>query len=456
MKTIFFLYLLVILPLNAFSQWTFNAKLPYDTAYPPNIRQICVIDSSVSWVCGTTNRNPNPYAPYLAKRSINGWWQITSFDLNPTIQVSAFTARDSSTAWLGTFYPEEIYFTSNGGANWILQAHISDTAFVDGIMFSKKFPNIGYSFADIGHNGLFEGVYILKTTNSGLNWNSWEFDFPDFFCAENSISVIDSNYAWFGLQNLTENTSKLVMTSNGGINWNIIDINNGNYSPISLKFSSDEQTGLYFYVNNTTRIYRTTNSGFNWTPIFTINSYFFPYAMKWVIGTSNIYADDENTVIHSIDNGITWSQMTGINSSVLISLDAIKINNGTIYALALDQYGMIYRLLDTARVIGIEQLGTTLPKKFSLSQNYPNPFNPSTKIDFDLPKDENVTIEIYDMLGRVVEILAKNELKRAGSYQVNWNASNFSSGVYFYRLEARQVGSSTGDYVTTKKMVLIK
>ncbi len=106
-------------------------------------------------------------------------------------------------------------------------------------------------------------------------------------------------------------------------------------------------------------------------------------------------------------------------------------------------------IYSNSAVIEIQNTDISLPKSFNLSQNYPNPFNPTTTIKFDLPKDANVTIQIFDMIGRVVDVLAKNEFKRASSYQVDWNASNFSSGVYFYRLEA-------GDFVSTKKMVLIK
>lgn len=90
-----------------------------------------------------------------------------------------------------------------------------------------------------------------------------------------------------------------------------------------------------------------------------------------------------------------------------------------------------------------------LPKEFALYQNFPNPFNPATVIKYDLPKDVNVTVKIYDLIGREVATLVNNVLKKAGRYELNWNAGNYASGVYFYRLEA-------GDYVRTKKMVLVK
>jgi hypothetical protein len=89
-----------------------------------------------------------------------------------------------------------------------------------------------------------------------------------------------------------------------------------------------------------------------------------------------------------------------------------------------------------------------IPTKFDLSQNYPNPFNPVTKINFDLPEDGKVNLRIYDILGREVAILV-NEVRTAGYYTVSFDASNFASGVYFYRLSA-------GNYNAVKKLVLIR
>jgi len=95
-----------------------------------------------------------------------------------------------------------------------------------------------------------------------------------------------------------------------------------------------------------------------------------------------------------------------------------------------------------------------IPAVFRLSQNYPNPFNPTTKINYDLPRDSKVNIVIYDILGREVKRLLNNELKSAGSYIIDFNASNYASGVYFYRIEAEEPNGNK--FVDSKKMVLLK
>ncbi|MBS1514097.1 MAG: T9SS type A sorting domain-containing protein [Bacteroidetes bacterium] len=89
-----------------------------------------------------------------------------------------------------------------------------------------------------------------------------------------------------------------------------------------------------------------------------------------------------------------------------------------------------------------------IPTKFDLHQNYPNPFNPVTNIQYDLPKDNFVTIKIYDLLGKEVALLI-NEFKQAGRYVISFNANKLASGVYFYKIEAT-------DFIDTKRMVLVK
>lgn len=98
--------------------------------------------------------------------------------------------------------------------------------------------------------------------------------------------------------------------------------------------------------------------------------------------------------------------------------------------------------------VGINIISTIVPENFNLENNYPNPFNPSTVIKFDVAKTEDVNITIYDMLGRQVENLV-NEKLQPGKYEVTFNAANYSSGIYYYRMQ-------TTEFVQTKKMLLVK
>jgi hypothetical protein len=89
-----------------------------------------------------------------------------------------------------------------------------------------------------------------------------------------------------------------------------------------------------------------------------------------------------------------------------------------------------------------------VPAEFKLFENYPNPFNPSTTFRYSIPTQSKVIIKVYDVIGNEIETLM-DEQKSVGTYELTWNAENLPSGVYFYQLKA-------GDYISTKKMVLLR
>ena len=93
-------------------------------------------------------------------------------------------------------------------------------------------------------------------------------------------------------------------------------------------------------------------------------------------------------------------------------------------------------------------LMTEVPKEFGLFQNYPNPFNPTTSIRYDIPNSSHVSIMVYDVTGKTVETLVDQQLE-AGRYEATWDATRYSSGIYFYKI-------ITADFSSVKRMVLIK
>jgi hypothetical protein len=99
-------------------------------------------------------------------------------------------------------------------------------------------------------------------------------------------------------------------------------------------------------------------------------------------------------------------------------------------------------------IVSVEKLEDLLPAQFELEQNYPNPFNPSTKIRFTIPEAGLVTLKVYNLLGQEV-ITLLNEEQTSGVYEVTFDAAQLPSGIYFYSINA-------GDFVATKKMILLK
>jgi len=108
--------------------------------------------------------------------------------------------------------------------------------------------------------------------------------------------------------------------------------------------------------------------------------------------------------------------------------------------------GKVY--LYTSFPVSVNEEDVFEVKGFYLSQNYPNPFNPTTKIRYSVPGSEIVQIKVFDVLGKEIKTLL-NEYKQTGTYEIEFDASNLTSGVYFYQLSA-------GIFVETKKMILLR
>jgi hypothetical protein len=126
--------------------------------------------------------------------------------------------------------------------------------------------------------------------------------------------------------------------------------------------------------------------------------------------------------------------------------------DSSIHTMAFIQNDINKVVMNTARhgmvFTGVTPDMNEIPNKFSLMQNYPNPFNPTTNIKFDLPKDQFVTLKIYDILGNEVQTLVEGNHK-AGKYNIMVDGTNLSSGIYFYTLKSNS-------FVETKKMTLLK
>ena len=163
-------------------------------------------------------------------------------------------------------------------------------------------------------------------------------------------------------------------------------------------------------------------------------------------------------VAYSVDERANWVGMTQTVSHTTLVVDTLNTitPDTTASHLILADGQSLYVAL--ARVTGTSENSLSGPSyverepgtaaSFNLSQNYPNPFNPATTISFSIPTQSNVTLCVYDALGKEVARLVDG-VKSAGNYKVNFNASQLSSGVYYYRL-------TSNNSVTNKKMLLLK
>ena len=171
--------------------------------------------------------------------------------------------------------------------------------------------------------------------------------------------------------------------------------------------------------------------------------------------TYSIYvADDTSNWSEVVSDVISAPEEWTINNFNSITARFVKLyisanNENNIATLwEAEIYGVI-DISDTINGVTNNNKEPLAPKEFVLSQNYPNPFNPSTKINFALAEPGKVSLEVYNILGEKVTTLVNQEMTD-GSHEVNFNASNFASGIYIYRLNVND------KFVDTKKMILMK
>jgi hypothetical protein len=223
-------------------------------------------------------------------------------------------------------------------------------------------------------------------------------------------------------------------TTNGGYNWQLIQYQN------SIEDIAKDNLGNIFAIG-WHKFYKSTDSGLNWQIISSPNNA--GVALKMLNSTTGYMSCLDGILLKTTDSGVNWDIRKLCTNSQLRSFFVIDTNKIWV----IGDGGLILSTV-CAGAIGIKNESNTIAKSFFLSQNYPNPFNPVTRIKFDLPKSSNVKLVIYDILGReIVTLLDEN--KKPGTYEVDWDGSNYASGVYFYKL-------ITDEFVETKKMVLLK
>jgi hypothetical protein len=298
--------------------------------------------------------------------------------------------------------------------------------------FRSEDPHIAVSSDSILHIAFWDNrdggggeIYYKRSNNSGVNWSA------------------DTR--------LTFNTKSTYPTVSAS----------GHIVQITWEDTRDMNREIYYK--------RSTDDGLNWGPdtrltnttyqswqpstFFSGNIIHLVWAEAISTGISRVYYK------RSLDAGVTWDTNTQIvpNQSYL-NTPSVSAFGSCVHVFWEDcRFGalpeVLYKRNPTANSVGIQNISTEIPSVFTLEQNYPNPFNPTTKIKFALPpavngRDRSVKFVIYDILGHEVATLVNEQLK-PGTYEVDFNGSNYSSGIYYYTLQTQQFNQS-------KRMVLIK
>ena len=327
-------------------------------------------------------------------------------------------------------YSVNIYKTTNGGVNWntIPVPYFGNQTW-NAIQFFDE--NTGYI---AGRYGMRE-----KTTNGGVNWILMDTTFRNIY----DIYFFNPNTGF-----MADGQGYVQKTTNGGINWVtslLIDTLGSGYSLQKIDFSNNN-TGYVVGLNTVTgAVFKTTDGGNFWKNILIT-----PNGLRslQVVNNSTLYSGGaSNKVIYSTNSGVSWNYQ--ILPTAKGGIFSIYFTNNLTGYLCIDND--IYKTTNGG--VNILKISSEVPNDFKLFQNYPNPFNSYTKIKFEIPLDVkhktlNINLMIYDILGKEIATLV-NEPLHPGTYEVTFNGSNLSSGVYFYRIEA-------GDFTSVKKMLMIK
>ncbi len=409
---------IILNTIDSGTTWLTQTRGTHDT-----LNSIDFIDENVGWTVGNNG---------TILQTINGGDNWLYNNANTLIDLNDIIFINSQNGWI-VGDNGLIVSTSNGGQIW--NTHNSPTSLnLYKIFFLND--NIG---CITGGSGFGEGI-ILQTFDSGLTWTiSYNSDLTLY-----SIKFVDHLLGWaVGGKPLDNWHTQGIMlkTVDGGNNW--IEIN-----------SSEITSTLYdiYFINNDTGwavgeeglILNTSDGGNSWIRQFHFGT--FRYFNKVFFQNLNYGTVVGFGIRYSDDGGYSWENDFPGAGEPFYDVEFINEKawviggNGTIL------YTPNYNLTGINKDYAID---FNYPDNISLYQNYPNPFNSSTKISFSIEKSGFVTLKIYDVLGKNIETLI-NRFKKPGAYNINFNANELPSGIYFYKVQVEN------EYSETKKMILIR
>ena len=280
----------------------------------------------------------------------------------------------------------------------------SPTAMVSAIGISRaNNPNVVYYGSDEGH--------IRKITNANGTYavsGNLNTGLPTGYISCISVDPQNSNLALALFSNY--NTGSLWYTNNGGTSWTAVEGNLSGANGPSVRWAE------IFYISATMQIVIGTSTGIYYTSALN--------------GTSTFW---------------TQEAVSSIGNVVCVHMDYRPADN----TLVVGTHGRGSFQTQINTPISVQTISSEVPTKYSLSQNYPNPFNPSTSIKYQISDNKFIKLKIFNILGKEVAEPV-NEFQKAGIFEVNFNGSDLSSGIYFYSLFADNIR------VDTKRMILVK
>jgi hypothetical protein len=399
-------------------------------------------------------------------------------DYEPSISVSGDVIH---VVW----YDEtsEVYYkrSPNSGLSWESEIKLSDTTQVWGAAWHPTISSTGNLVIAVWQENLDGNwdVYYKRSTDGGSTWLPTGRIITPNSSETASVSISGTNVLITWMEGLPVVGYEIFSTvsNDEGINW-------GTVTPISSDsvwsgYPSPAIAGDLLHItwqqqsssSGMFEIYyrRSTDGGNSWESARQLNSDSSSAANPSIVASGNLvnivwsdYRDANNEIYgrRSLDGGVSWEEDIRLTNDINYSVNpSISLSGSALHIVWNDGRDgnpeIYYKKNSSGGTVSVENNNSELPNNFSLTQNYPNPFNPNTKIKYTIPnvtlsgvEGSRVQLIVYDVLGNEVANLV-DEYRQAGSYEVDFNAGDLSSGVYFYKLH-------TGNFVAIKKMTLLK
>ncbi len=344
-------------------------------------------------------------------------WSVMSSGLTG-VEFPAF-ALSGSNLYAGS-EGNGVFLSANNGSSWSALAPLTNQ----------------YVFAlAVSGTDLYAGVDgggVFRSTNNGTSWVNSTAGMTNTRIT--SLAVIGTNLfaGTFG--------GGVFLSTNNGSSWQAVINGLTNLDVWTLNVNPSVPANIYAGTGN--GAFYSTNNGLSWVTINNglTDTYIHAFAFS---GSTMFTATDNDGVFRSTNNGSNWQAMNdGLTNTTVWVLTASGSN---LYA-GTNGSGVFKRPL--SEMVSVQELAGETPAEFKLSQNYPNPFNPTTNIKFSVATAGIITLNIYDINGKKLEELVNGSYS-AGVYQADWNAANYSSGIYFYTIVAN-------GFTDTKRMILVK
>lgn len=362
------------------------------------------------------------------------------------------------------------YKTTDGGATWSVLT-TGETSTFYGCYFTDA--NTGWV---VGSSGT-----LIHTTDGGATFTPQD---PNNTSTLYCITMINNSVGY-----ISGSSGRVRRTTDGGVNWDTVDVDYTGVTLYSVSFK-DENNGMTG--GSVGRTYYTNDGGETWTFENTSMSTIYKvYVEKSSADTAAAYAVGTNAYVMRNFHVIVPVELASFSANVngsnvtLSWITATELNNlgfeierraeeeewielGFVEGHGTTTESQVYSFTDNDLVPGVynyrikqidyngsykyydlqEEIDISAPNTYELSQNYPNPFNPTTKIKYSVPTEGLVNIAVYNVLGeKVVDLV--NNVQKAGNYELTFDARNFASGMYIYRMES-------GNFVSIKKMMILK